>query len=63
MEKEKNSIQLKIKEINHKKENLSEQLAQANHQLEKLIESHEWIRDEKSMFGKGKEFYDYYLGS
>jgi len=59
LEKEKNSIHLKIKEINHKKDNLSEQLAQATHQLEKLVEANEWIRDEKAMFGKINTVYDF----
>jgi len=59
LEKEKNTIQLTIKKINHEKTNLSEQLIQATHQLERLIESNEWIRDEKSMFGKVNTVYDF----
>lgn len=59
MEKEKNSIELKKKEINHKKSNLSEQLSQSTIQLERLIESHEWIKDEKEMFGQINTVYDF----
>ena len=33
LEKEKNTIELRIKEINHKKTNLNEQLNQSNHQV------------------------------
>ena len=37
LEKEKNSIELKIKEIKHKKSNLSEHLAESTHQVSSFL--------------------------
>jgi structural maintenance of chromosome 2 len=59
LEKEKNSIELKIKELNHKKVNLNENLKESNHKLKHLAESNQWIEEEKSMFGKSNSVYDF----
>ena len=59
LEKEKNSLELIIKELNHKKSNLSEQLDESSHKIETLVRTNEWMNDEKEMFGKENTIYDF----
>jgi structural maintenance of chromosome 2 len=57
--KEKNSILLKIKELEHKKKSLNEQLEQSKLALVKLADSNEWIDEEKATFGNVNTVYDF----
>jgi len=59
LEKEKNSLELNSKEINHNKSKLTENLAQAQHQLQALIEANDWIKEEKASFGVPNSAYDF----
>ena len=59
LNKEKNSINLKIKELEHKKVTLNEQLEVSQNHLEKLLDSNEWINEEKVNFGKPNNIYDF----
>ncbi len=59
LEKEKNSIELILKELNHKKSNLKEQLDESSHKIETLVRTNEWMNDERDMFGKENTIYDF----
>jgi structural maintenance of chromosome 2 len=59
LEKEKNKLDLKLKELAHKKSNIGEQIEHAEHRLESLLRAHEWINDEREMFGKANTIYDF----
>lgn len=59
LEKEKNSIELKIKELEHKKSSLNEQLKQSIDRLDNLLETNEWIEEEKNLFGQANSVYDF----
>ena len=57
--KEKNALELKIKEYEHKKTDLHEQLSQSNEKIESLLHSNEWIKDERELFGQANSVYDF----
>lgn len=59
LEKEKNALELNIKEINHKKTNFTDNLSQAQLQIQALLEANEWINDEKANFGIANSIYDF----
>ena len=57
--KERNSIELQVKELEHKKANLGEQLVQSVQALERILNEHAWIDEEKALFNKPNTAYDF----
>ena len=59
LEKEKNSLDLKLKEYAHKKTNLVELLDESKSKLDSLLRAHPWISEERELFGQDNGVYDF----
>jgi structural maintenance of chromosome 2 len=59
LNKEKNKLELKLKEFNHRKNSLKEQLEESSKKLDILLKTNEWISEEKEMFSKENTIYDF----
>nr|AGH55761.1 SMC2 [Brachionus calyciflorus] len=57
--KEKNSIELKIKELDHRKSDLKNQLKNSEERLEMLVRENPWIEDDRKLFGQTNSIYDF----
>lgn len=59
LEKEKNSAELKLKELAHKKSDFKDHLETYVHTLDVLMRENSWIEEEKKLFGQANSIYDF----